>query len=252
MPSTNPPGGVHIWLGPDRARKLARLEQLGRTLQIQPLDQHRADAATITAAELLALCRQQPAVSPVRLIVVDQANRLEAAVAEGLRQHAGAIQAVAYVILLTETEPLPRHAMTRLLEQFPHERFGTAPTPERPFALADSLAARDAAGALTALHDQLTGGREPTEVLGLIAWQLSRWLSAKRLLTQGTEAGQLAAILRLKPWQVERIHTELAHRSLEQLQRWIERCREVDLATKTGQAIPQLALEQLVTEVCLG
>ena len=68
-----------IFSGADRARKLQRLQELERALQVQPLDRHQVDGAQITPKALLALCRQQPAASPVRLVVVDHFRRTSVA-----------------------------------------------------------------------------------------------------------------------------------------------------------------------------
>ena len=51
----------------------------------------------------------------------------------------------------------------------------------KPFALTDALGTRDAAAALATLRDQLLAGKDALEVMGLIAWQLNRWMAIKRL-----------------------------------------------------------------------
>ena len=152
--------GVILFLGPDRPRKFQRLQDLERSLGIQPLDRHHVDAAETPAATLLALCRQQPAASPVRLIVVDQAHRLDSAAVEALAQGADVIAKSACVILFVEIELSLRHPLAKRADQLATERFPGRSIPAvKPFALADALGARDAAGALSAVHDQLLDGK---------------------------------------------------------------------------------------------
>lgn len=248
-------GGLHLFLGSDRPRKLQRVRDLERTLGIQPLDRHQLDAAALTAGALVALCRQQPAASRVRLVIVDEAHRLDAASVEGLLEHAEAIAASACVVLLVDVELSVRHPLSRLQQHecSRMERFaGGTPAAPKPFALTDALGSKDAAHALAAAREQLAAGKEPLELLGLIAWQLNRWVTVKRLVGAGYAAERLASVTGFHSWQVQRLQSEVARRPLESLQRLLSRCWQLDVDAKRGRHIPELALEQLVVEVCLS
>jgi DNA polymerase III delta subunit len=245
-----PTGGLYAFLGPDRALKIQRVRELERSLKVQSLDRHQLDAATLTGAGLLAVCRQQPAVSPVRLVVVDQAHKLDQATVDALQAHAQAIAATACVVLLVETELSVRHPLAKAGAAIKTERFTRPESAARPFALADALSIQDPAGALTAIHDQLTAGRAPAELFGLIAWQLNRWVIFKRLAAAGRLESEVAAVLGVKPWQAQRLQAEVSGRSLDWLERRLERCRQLDIDSKTGRMIPEVAVEQLVVELC--
>ena len=246
-----PAPGLHLFLGPDRPAKLQRLQAIERSLGVRPLDRHHVDAAQCAGAELLALCRQQPADSPVRLIVVEQAQRLDQPTVAALLQHAEGIAKSACLILLVETELSVRHALTQASASMATERFaGRSPLAAKPFALTDALGTQDAAGALGALHEQLLAGKEPLELLGLVAWQLNRWVLVKRLSALGHGMERIAASTGLKPWQVERAQAEVARRPLETIQGLLERCWQLDVDAKSGRAIAELAVEELVVEIC--
>lgn len=248
-----PHGGIRLFLGPDRVRKLQRVHALEHACGIHSLDRHQLSGAEISAAELLALCRQQPAVSPLRFIVVDEAHRLNAAGVDALLEHAPAIAKTAAVILLVELELGARHALTKAAAAFTTERFlGGPPAPTNPFALTDALGRADTAAALEAVRAQLAEGKEPTKVLGLVGWQLQQWVTVKRLLRQRAGAAEVAALTGFKPWRVERIQAEVARRPLERLQAHLVSCWQLDVDAKSGRAVPELALEQLVAEICLG
>ena len=244
--------GLYLFLGGDRPRKFQRLQELERSIGVQPLDRHHVDAAEMSAAQLLALCRQQPAASPARLIVVDQAHRLSHEAVEALAQTGAVIAKSACVVLLVEVELSVRHPLTMRAEALASERFPGRDVPAvKPFALADALGARDAAAALSAVQDQLLDGREPLELLGLVAWQLNRWVTVKRLSERGYSGDGIGAALGFKPWQVQRLQAEVAHRSLEALQGLLERCWRLDVDAKSGRALPELAIEELVVGACV-
>jgi DNA polymerase III delta subunit len=73
----------------------------------------------------------------------------------------------------------------------------------------------------------------------------------KRLSEAGYRALRIAAVTGLRPWQVERSQAEVALRPLALLQGLLARCWELDGQLKSGRAVPELAIEQLVAEICL-
>jgi DNA polymerase III delta subunit len=131
-------------------------------------------------------------------------------------------------------------------EQFPDRDLPAA----KPFALVDALARRDAAGALLAVHDQLVNGKAPLELLGLVAWQLQRWVIVRRLMDAGHETAHIADVAGVRPWQAQRLESEVGARPLGSLQALLVRCWQLDTDAKRSAVIPQLAVEQLVIEVC--
>ena len=245
--------GLHLFLGPDRANKLRRIQEFERVLGVEALDRHAVDAATITSAELVALCRQRPAASSARLIIVDRAQRLAADGVSALVQHASVIAQTACVVLLIEEELGVRHPLSSHLrgtgvhaERFPLRESTTV----KPFALIDALGNRDVPGALLAVHEQLVHGKEPLELLGLVAWQLQRWVIVRRLLDAGHGTAHIAEAAGLRPWQAQRIESEVCGRTLASLQALLSACWQLDTDAKRSAVIPQLAVEQLVLEVC--
>ncbi len=251
MPAV-PDGGCFLFLGADRARKLQRIQALERSLHIAPLDRHQLDAASLTSAELIALCRQQPAASPLRLIVVDQAHKVEAAGVSALLTLVEVIRRNACVVLLVETELNARHPLTQAGRSLTVEEFpGRDVAAVKPFALTDALGRRDAAGALTAIRDQLLAGKDPLEVLGLVVWQVQRWVAVKRLIAEREPVERIIAMTGLRPWQVQRIQTEVAGRPIASLQELLTQCWQVDVGARSGRLIPETALEQLAVEACL-
>lgn len=250
--------GLYLFIGSDRARKLQRIQQLERTLGVRSLDRHQLDGARVGAVELMAFCRQQPAESPQRLIVVDDAHRLDAAAAQAMLEQLSRLTPPPCVVLMVEAALGVRHPLQRLnsaaapsmgvhIEEFPARDTPCA----KPFALTDALGRGDVGEALRAVHEQLMTGREPHELVALAAWQVNRWLGVRRLLDAGYSGGRIAAALSLKDWQVQRLQGEVARRTVEQLQDLLAACWQLDRDLKTGQAIALPGLEQLIVSLCL-
>ncbi len=83
-----------------------------------------------------------------------------------------------------------------------------------------------------------------------VAWQLHRWMTVKRLGDAGYSAERMVSVTGMHSWQVQRLQSEVARRSLESLQQTLFRCWELDVDSKRGRTIPELALEELLIEVC--
>jgi DNA polymerase III delta subunit len=88
-------------------------------------------------------------------------------------------------------------------------------------------------------------------LVGLVAWQVQRWLAVRRALDAGEHAAAIGGRLGMKPWQVERLTREVAVRPLPLLQRHLERCWELGRDAKSGRAPADQAVEQLVIELTM-
>jgi DNA polymerase III delta subunit len=133
------------------------------------------------------------------------------------------------------------------VEEFPEREAASA----KPFAFVEAIGRRDVAGALAAAQEQLRGGREPLELVGLIGWQLQRWVLVRRLLDAAARPEAIAAASGLRDWQLERVKAELRGRTTASVQRALRRCWQLDADAKRGKVPPLTALELLVMELCL-
>lgn len=249
-------GKCYLLCGPDRSSKLERVSRLAQDLGLGPLDVHRVSADEIPTPDLLSLIRQHPMQGPLRLIVIDEANRLDEACLQALAERWGEFQQTACVVLLmdvdAEREETP--SWKALRSGAVVERFGgTAAGAPDHFAWLNAIAQRNAASALRMLHGQLSVGKEPLELLGLLVWQLQRWLTLAHLLAAGASRQEMETVTGWKPWQIQRVGEELKGQSAASLQRALEACWQLDVQAKSGR-LPALttALEQLVVRLCLG
>ena len=247
------PARCYLLVGADRARKRQRVAQLAQTFQVALLDRHHVSAAEVSAAELAALAREHPAASPVRLLVIEEAQRLDRACLALVTEQWEGLTQVACLILLVDGEPASAHPLAALARSVVVERFeivGGAPGAQR-FALVEAIARRDVAAACRAMQEQLALGKDVTDLVGMLVWQLSRWLTVRRCLEAAMPQERMRAAAGLEPWQLQRVLQDVADRSSTHLRQLLERCWEVDVAIKTGRTVPRVALEALVVACCL-
>lgn len=242
-------------LGSDRERKRQRLSQLAQTLGVHLLDQQRVAASSLPSMNVGALLRQHPVASRLRLVVIEDAHRMSAAQAALVHAHLAAAAQVACLVLLVEGPDGmsigAHHPLQALASAGTVERFEAAPSGSpKPFALVEAIARRDTASALEALHEQLREGKEEVEVVGLLVWQLQRWVNAQRGLEAGWSGERLASLTGLKPWQLARGLEDAARWPLERLHQLLQQCWDVDMGIKTGKLLPRVALEALVVQMC--
>lgn len=191
--------------------------------------------------------------SAVRLIIVDRADRLSPAAVSGLLEHAPLIMKTACVVLLVEKELSVRHALATASreEEWTVVRFADqTKAPFKPFALADALGEADFSRCISAVREQLLQGREPVEVIGLMAWQFQRWMVVRRLMDARMPASQIALTAGIRAWQVERIQKELSGRSLLDLREALKRCWRLDTDVKRGRVLPWVAIEEVLAAWC--
>lgn len=303
--------------GPDRFRKRHRINAVVRQHAIQLLDRHELSGRTCTAAQLGDLLRGQAAASACRMIVIEEAHRLDAACLKLITQYAALSDPGICLLLMVEDEELPsawaqlkacltvevyaaptpheavqwaqRHlaasnkratssvvhqivqaggtdtaglhtlldqliAWTGSREDITEDDLREFVTPSRAhehFALANALGRRDVTAALEALDEELMRGREPLEMLGMLGWQLQRWLTVARAREAGLSSAHVATRSGIPSAQVDRILRQLRGRSAESLHQALEACWKLDCSAKRGAAaLVRMELEHLIVQVC--
>jgi len=324
--------GFRLFLGPDRARKLERLNTIIQSIPVHLFDRHHLDSTACSPTALRMFLREYPAASPLRLLVIDEAQRLDDACIAILIEQAPQCPATTCLILLIE-ETLPeRHPLTPLktcatIETFEwladsevrrwigrylaasqkqiaqeavqelRQRYGADLTalqaildqliswvgerpgitgedlraflprqdlggamrfsegqprqPKNAFVLVNAIARRDVGAALQAVHEQFAEGKDALELLGLVIWQLQRWLTVRSLIDAGVSPERIESITGIRVWQVERLVREVTGRSPQGLRRALQQCWELDVAVKSGRTPrPKEALEGLLIALC--
>ena len=243
----------YLFLGSDRAKKRARVAAIAASAQVAFLDTHHVLAADLSVKLLHALLRQQAAAGPVRLLVIDEAQRCDAACAQVLAEAAQHDGLQAIVILLVDGALSAKQPLSSVKPHAAVESFGEEPVRgagTSSFALVQAVARHDAAAALQAMQEQLAAGKDVFELFGLLIWQLQRWLLISRVQASGRLRREGESLTGLPAWQLPRTVEELTGRPTSGLVRMAQRSLALDQAAKSGRIMPQMALEQLVVELC--
>jgi len=126
-------------------------------------------------------------------------------------------------------------------------------TPEANiFHMVDALGRRDRQTALRLLHRLLDEGQAALYLLAMITRQFRILLSIKDLDQRRTPSAAIQSQLKLHPFVVDKGQRQARNFSLAQLERTYHRLVEIDVASKTGQMDPALALDLFVVETCRG
>lgn len=115
------------------------------------------------------------------------------------------------------------------------------------FKVADAAVSGDAKGALSLLRHALSTGSDPVPLVAAVAMKLR---SMAKVHGASGSAGELAAELKMAPWQVDRARREVRRWDEVALGRSLIAAARADEAVKGGGRDPVYAVESFVTEVC--
>lgn len=110
------------------------------------------------------------------------------------------------------------------------------------FELTDALAKRDKKRALGALFRALDNGEKPTELLGILAWQIRNLLRFKLNPDKPSD-------LKLHPFVLEKTREAAKLFSIDELNAIFAKIIDLDLAFKTGDMNEKTALSLLIAEL---
>jgi len=110
------------------------------------------------------------------------------------------------------------------------------------FSLTDALAKKNKKKALEALYTALDNGEKPTELLGLLAWQIRNLLRFKSNPDKSSD-------LKLHPFVLEKIRESARFFSVGELKAILSKIIDLDLAFKTGDINERTAFSLLIAEL---
>jgi DNA polymerase-3 subunit delta len=117
------------------------------------------------------------------------------------------------------------------------------------FALVDAIGQQQGKRAATLLRRKLEAGEEPLYLLVMITRQIRLLIQVREKLDQGYRLDQVADEVKLHPYVAEKLARQAVNFDLPQLEEVHRQLLETDVAIKTGQIDPAVALDLLVIEV---
>ncbi|HEM61477.1 MAG TPA: DNA polymerase III subunit delta [Chloroflexi bacterium] len=116
------------------------------------------------------------------------------------------------------------------------------------FDLVDAVGTRNTKLALQLMEKLIDDGNHPLYILHMITRQIRILLQTRELKDKQTEPGDISALLGLHPYVVKKALAQTPNFAVTQLEELLHRLLDVDVAIKTGQMEPVLALELFLTE----
>jgi DNA polymerase-3 subunit delta len=114
------------------------------------------------------------------------------------------------------------------------------------FDLVDALGRRDGRTAAQTLHRLLDAGEHPLGLLGMIARQFRLLIQVKELKGEGATPRDVAQALRLHPFPAGKLYQQATHFTGAQLEAVHRHLLDTDVAIKSGEIEPEVALDLLV------
>ena len=111
------------------------------------------------------------------------------------------------------------------------------------FELTDALAKKNKSKALLALHRALDSGEKPTELIGLLGWQV------RNLLRFKSSPNAKPSDLKLHPFVLEKLKSSAKFFSVDELNKIMSKIINLDLAFKTSDLDEKTALSLLISEL---
>jgi DNA polymerase-3 subunit delta len=119
------------------------------------------------------------------------------------------------------------------------------------FEIAHAAACLDASKAIAIVHELVSLGKRPHEIVGLLAWHFKTLLKIKDLVASGQNEYSITQALRLPRKKAGEFFTQSASYSYEDIRAKLEALLEADLNIKRARFSPSLVLEFAVIRLCL-
>lgn len=117
------------------------------------------------------------------------------------------------------------------------------------FALVDAIGQQQGSAAAELLHRKLEAGDEPLFLLGMIMRQIRLLIQVREKLDQGYRLDQVADTVGIHPYVADKLGRQALNFALPRLEDIHRQLLETDVAIKTSQIDPAVALDLLVVEV---
>ena len=120
------------------------------------------------------------------------------------------------------------------------------------FDLVDALGRRDGQTAARTLHRLLDAGEHPMGLLAMIVRQFRLLIQVKELKAEGANPQTISKTLGIHPFPARKLHNQATYFTGEQLEVVYRHLLDSDVAIKSGELTPEVALDLLVAGLTEG
>lgn len=117
------------------------------------------------------------------------------------------------------------------------------------FKLLDSVNGRDAKKALFILRNVLQSGSSPVQIIGLLAWHITRLMTVKRLLLKRIPRRDMFAYVKAGTYALGRLISQTERFTLDKLKDDLQILLDTDLSIKRSSLNGEFLLEALVVKL---
>lgn len=117
------------------------------------------------------------------------------------------------------------------------------------FRLTDTVFARNASGALTAIQELLAQGENEFMLLSMLINHTKKILFILDAEVQGAASQDVLKKLKVHPFVAKNLMKQKALFRLDQVKRWLQTLLEIDLQSKQGKVDAKVALEQFCVSI---
>lgn len=120
------------------------------------------------------------------------------------------------------------------------------------FEMVDAIVRKDKKKAIHLYNDLLQNKEPAMRILYLITRQFDIMLKLKLCLSEGKNETQAASVIGAPVWSVKKYVSECRNYPYENIKAIVDYCQETDYKIKTGQTVDVVAVEMLITSLCIG
>lgn len=118
------------------------------------------------------------------------------------------------------------------------------------FNLTDAIGQKNKKKALKLLHDQIESGQHALYLLTMVTYQFRNLLIVKSLLEQNKDPYLVSKKSKIHPYVLQKTIPQTKNFSLDELKTIYQKLLDTDVALKTSDLEPVLALDILITSLC--
>lgn len=251
---------VYFFTGGDAAKKSLSINKIKSKLSLtsESLDYDVYYGEDTTAPDIIRILKTHPFLASRRLVILKQGEKLSEDDKQKLTLYFKAPFRSSIFIITTEkglnANDKLHIAAKRYAKciDFPILKQDSISPQDSAFRLVDEIGLKKKELALQTLSLLMRSGKEPLEILGLIAWYIRRLGKVKVLLKKGGNKEKIAKDLKMGFYRAQKTINQAKNFNFKELRRAQHLLIETDRSLKKSISTPEVMLEMLIVRLSSG